>query len=225
MRADLKDVIIDIGRWGKHDPPKKTQPTNDVDELEKLPEYEGSKKRYSEGGWGWHFGDRLSPLDRALRKNVGRPWNKVYSELVASADSRNIRGWHLRDHIDSMVLSLNEYKVLKERRWYRSRGLFYVDERGILRQENEYRKHQWNRPKDPDNCTIGDRRFTRVNNCWFEAWYEEKDVAEQFWNYITQKRETRYNKEEYIARKRQLGKKELKALGLSNEPGFEWWKK
>lgn len=225
MRADLKDLIVNTSRSGKNKVPAKTQSTNDPDELDNLPEYEGSRDRYNPDYWGWQFGDRINPLRRALRKNVGRPWDKVYSELVESADSRTLRGWHFRDHIRMEVDSWNTRQAKLGQRFSRARG-FYVDERGILREDTSRRSWRgYERPKDPDNCMIGERRFTRVNGCWFEAWYDTKDVAEQFWNFMTQKRETRYHKEEYVSRKRQLGKKELKALGLSNEPGFEWWKK
>jgi hypothetical protein len=43
--------------------------------------------------------DLLGPLRRYLRANVGRPWDKVHSEIRAVADARSLRGYHLLDHV------------------------------------------------------------------------------------------------------------------------------
>lgn len=45
------------------------------------------------------FNDLLSPLQRYLKKQVGRPWADVWSEIcsVNSADSK--MQWHLRCHV------------------------------------------------------------------------------------------------------------------------------
>jgi hypothetical protein len=52
--------------------------------------------------YGWNakeFSDLLGPLRRYLRKQVGRPWNKVWSEIVRNLDSRSLSGQHIFDHI------------------------------------------------------------------------------------------------------------------------------
>lgn len=76
-------------------------------------------------------GDRLRPLVRVLRKHVGKSWSATLSRLCASADSRSLRGHHLRQHIDALVDSrcLSDIPV----RPWESRS-FYVDARGILRE-------------------------------------------------------------------------------------------
>src|SRR5687768_16772930 len=45
------------------------------------------------------FSDLLGPLRRYLCKQVGRPWDKVWSELTRSLDSRSLTGQHIFDHI------------------------------------------------------------------------------------------------------------------------------
>jgi hypothetical protein len=45
----------------------------------------------------------LGPLQRFLEKNVGRPWNDVYSEMCASLDKRKATGQHIFDHAKDMV--------------------------------------------------------------------------------------------------------------------------
>ena len=45
------------------------------------------------------FSDLLGPLRRYLRKQVGRPWDKVWSEITQTLDSRSLTGQHIFDHI------------------------------------------------------------------------------------------------------------------------------
>ena len=52
--------------------------------------------------YGWNakeFSDLLGPLRRYLRKQVGRPWDKVWSEIACHLDSRSLSGQHIFDHI------------------------------------------------------------------------------------------------------------------------------
>ena len=52
--------------------------------------------------YGWNakeFSDRLGPLRRYLRKQVGRPWDKVWSEISRTLDNRSLSGRHIFDHI------------------------------------------------------------------------------------------------------------------------------
>jgi len=56
--------------------------------------------------YGWHakeFSDALAPLRRFLRKQVGRRWNTVWSEITASLDSRSLGGRHILNHIRAEV--------------------------------------------------------------------------------------------------------------------------
>jgi len=70
---------------------------------EDLPAKESMRKKHIVGWGGKEFSDFLTPLCRFLEKNVGRPWNKVYSEICEHADARSIDGWHLRQHVSLEV--------------------------------------------------------------------------------------------------------------------------
>ena len=225
MRADMKDVIIDTGRTGKdYDDVAKVQITGkSIDELDDLPEQEGIKKRLK-GGWGAQLADRIEPLRKFLRANVGRPWDKVFSEICEHADLRSLRGKHLREHVDSEVDTWNKRQSKLQARWSRARA-FYADEHGILREDTEWRRYRYKPKIDPDRCVIGDRRFERINGCWFEAWYIKEEVARQEWNYFSQTNRTVYSMVEVVDKKRQLSKNELRDLHLSNSPDFKWWEK
>jgi len=218
MRRDLKDVIIDTGR-GPGDNERHVQVHGRAhDELDLLPERQGLKKRWT--GWGKHKGDRLGPMKKFLRSRVGQQWNKVWSEVCEHADSREIRGFHLRDHIKNEVRGAGGQEYPHGRYpWHRNE--FYVDAGGFLREQKaDYRKYK--RPHDPDECYVGDNRFVRINNCWFDATYAVRQVKKQHWDWFKEEWTYYYKEEEYIANQRQLSKKDLKKFGLSNEPGWDW---
>jgi hypothetical protein len=70
------------------------------------------------------FDDKLSPAERYLDAQVGRPWNKVRSELFARFDMRTTAGRHiLFDHL------LRDVKAGE----HQARARYEVDRRGILR--------------------------------------------------------------------------------------------
>ena len=45
------------------------------------------------------FSDFLSPLRGAIRKNVGRPWDKVFGEFCEALDRRGLSGYHIWTHL------------------------------------------------------------------------------------------------------------------------------
>lgn len=101
MRSDMHKVVVEKPRSGSDRRSLKTRwSLRDYD-----PEHEYdvakwmSSARHRQYGWNAKsFTDVLSPLFRYLHKQVGRPWNKVYSEMKASLDSRTVTGRHVFDH-------------------------------------------------------------------------------------------------------------------------------
>lgn len=69
-------------------------------DIEDLPNHESMKSRYFDRK---ELNENLRPLWRWLDKQVGRPWNKVYSELCARIDIRNTVQKHVRDHLNQEV--------------------------------------------------------------------------------------------------------------------------
>jgi hypothetical protein len=49
------------------------------------------------------LGEHLGPLRRWLRRQVGRPWNDVYSELRANISPDNAVQMHIWLHAEQMV--------------------------------------------------------------------------------------------------------------------------
>ncbi len=224
MRRDMKDVIIDTGRTGKDwDSISRTRMNGkSIDELDNLPQQEGIKRRLTDS-WNIQLADRIAPLVKFLRANVGRPWDKVFSEICEHADARSLRGKHLREHVEFEVDTWSERLAKNDKRWPRS-SRFYVDAHGILREDTNRRYYQQKPNYDPDVCVLGDRHFERINACWFEVWYVKEKRPFQRWDFIKRTNIVEYSLVEVVSRKRQLGKKQLRDLGLSNDPNFKWWK-
>lgn len=49
------------------------------------------------------FNENLNPLKNFLRVNVGKPWDKVYSEICATFDKRKVINNHILEHLFQYV--------------------------------------------------------------------------------------------------------------------------
>lgn len=67
--------------------------------------------RRQAGGRRKQFGDHLNPLRRWLETQVGRPWNKVYSELCEKCDQRSFTKEHVHLHVFRDMLQDNVVMV------------------------------------------------------------------------------------------------------------------
>ena len=65
------------------------------------PAREGMKHCHGHGTK--HFNEHLAPLRRFLESNVGRPWNKVYSEICQYVDRGNVVQKHILTHLFEYV--------------------------------------------------------------------------------------------------------------------------
>ena len=110
MRPDMKKVVVERPRWGSRQSNRKFSARlkyisgHDYDEQPK--KVYGFESHVIDRGSKYfekEFTDVLSPLRRFLRKNVGRPWDKVYSELCRGLDRRKVTGLHIFRHVDDFV--------------------------------------------------------------------------------------------------------------------------
>lgn len=65
------------------------------------PAREGIRARWQ--GHTNRFNEHLGPLRRYLDSQVGRPWDKVYSEICAHINRDSVVQDHVRDHVDEYV--------------------------------------------------------------------------------------------------------------------------
>jgi len=107
MRSDMAKVVTERPRRGHGNPSKKWGRRLRQDEYvadDHGPTRAPIARRHEYGWWNAkEFSDLLGPLRRYLRKQVGRPWEKVWSEITRTLDSRSLTGSHIFDHIRSDV--------------------------------------------------------------------------------------------------------------------------
>ena len=135
----MKNVIVTPGRGG----PKKT-PRNyrkAKANMESLPKKEGMRKPHDEYNRKSPI-YLLNPLYRFLEKNIGRHWDKIYSDICRSADSRTLLGKRLRDQVHWAVefhVTISDGKVYGNPKFYNglhelSAERLYIDPNsGILK--------------------------------------------------------------------------------------------
>jgi hypothetical protein len=178
MRQDMKDLLLDTGRnggsFGKYASSRRAELKRA--DPDTLPRFISSSRHR---GGGKEQGDRLRPLRQFLRKNCGRPWADVYSEICAFADSRTIRGFHLRQHVWQFVVP--DRRDIGHRGRY---GPFFVDDDGSLQEERELteaeraverkywaKRHGWKpEPKkvpNPRLVTDADHWHEKIEGFWY----------------------------------------------------------
>jgi hypothetical protein len=141
MRADMNKVIVERPRGYKGSETRAKRRRNDFDGPQQLGMRAGHGRP--------HLNENLSPLRRYLRAQIGRPWNKVYSEIASGIDRRNAVQQHVYQHIDEFIAVRVEWQ--NERlidlgtrfRFFGSdntlRQELYVDPRtGIIRCNKDY---------------------------------------------------------------------------------------
>lgn len=170
MRKDMAKVLVDRPRLidstehrGRKLP----------DEL--LPKAIGVRRSVREAGGFKQLNENLAPLRRYLERQVGRPWNKVFSEIAANLKSTSTVQQHVRDHIKDFV-QLHPRADARvwtgsDRRWFQP---LYVDPRdGILKRTDKLDWHKaLQKPKPAvavERIPVSDQReLRRLAGLWFE---------------------------------------------------------
>lgn len=184
MRPDMDKVIVNRPRSGSRwmvSAFKKAKKFSVVQDEEGNWEYAGvlpengktSMKCRRWADWDHKsFEDHLQPLYRFVLKNCGRKWDDVYAEAVKGVDSRSVRGYHLRDHIEQYlnqkVRRFGGYDTTGEVSWW-----FYVDVDGILREKIRPNWKKDFKPKPPTHPLVkkGEKLFYKYpDGTWFEVW-------------------------------------------------------
>jgi hypothetical protein len=103
MRADMAKVIVERPRvkgWSGNKPKGYQRRMRRYGE-EGPPCREGIRDRWQ--GGGKYLNEHLGPLRRYLDSQVGRPWDKVFSEICAHIDRNSAVQDHVRDHVAQYV--------------------------------------------------------------------------------------------------------------------------
>jgi len=146
MREDMYKVIVERPRRRKGGDATATRLRRDLD---------GPTRLGTRAGYGYRgLNENLAPLRRYLCAQVGRPWNKVFSEICAGIDRRNTVQQHIHEHIRDFIaidVGVRDDRLVDlAPRWRSGRGdsgisqELYVDTRtGLIRLNRTYRS--WRR--------------------------------------------------------------------------------
>jgi len=182
MRKDMKKVIVTPGRvggGGKY-PRHRYRFELDDEDYEIIrergtPKGRGMRKPH-EQGWDTtkEQTDHLGPIIGLLKKNVGRKWNDVWSEICEFADTRDLMGDHLRRHVMWFVETATEINDKGEvvskphgSRFY-WRNEFYVHpETGVLCEgKKKIRKYQ--RPQRV-LIEVENQQYVQHDGLWYRV--------------------------------------------------------
>jgi len=130
------------------------------------PSREGMKRRHNRTK---AFNEHLGPLRRFLDANVGRPWDKVYSEICKYVDRGNVVQKHILTHLFDYVVTnviLIDGKPCRGKAYARQygeplrvvhyRNQWYVCPTSGLLRKSKYVPHERTRPAPP--------RLVKLNN-------------------------------------------------------------
>jgi len=139
MRADMHKVVVERERHGSTRKNRKwgqrlaSVPDTDYDDQRKF--VSSARGRQYSNNHKW-FTDVLGPLEGFLRSNLGRPWDKVFSELRQGLDVRKVTGRHIFDHLESMVETDcwigTDRKVYTRPRGWEVNGFYVHPRTGLL---------------------------------------------------------------------------------------------
>ncbi len=171
MRKDMAKVLVERPRLIDS-----TEHRGRKLPIELLPKAIGVRRGVREAGGFKQLNENLAPLRRYLERQVGRPWNKVFSEIAANLKSTSTVQQHVRDHIKDFV-QLHPRADARvwagsDRRWFQP---LYVDPRdGLLKRTD---KLDWYKalakPKPVaavERVAVSDLiELRRLEGLWFEV--------------------------------------------------------
>ncbi len=96
MRSDMYKVIVERPRRGGGHRSERPTP----EDLEDSPRQEGLRRRHRDRKG---LNENLRPLERFLASQIGRPWDKVYSEICKGIDRRSTVQQHIHQHLEDFV--------------------------------------------------------------------------------------------------------------------------
>lgn len=235
----MAKVVTERPRRGHANPSKKTGKRLSKDEFDK--DDHGStrapvsrKRQYGYDAKG--FTDVLGPLRGYLKKQVGRPWNKVFSELSQFLDKRSITGQHIFDHVKwEIILNVRigddgiiyEYPARYGYLASLGNGTLYVHPvTGLValakhpdksRGPGLYSRNWKDVPRNIFEITLADRTTLRQDDeslCWFHERIETIMDTQPVFEDGKQVRVTPKKILKLV--KKSLNTRELKAYGLKN---------
>lgn len=179
MRHDMNKVLVNCYRVSGG-PARPGRPPRDLDDL---PKRQGMRRPYDSQSTRKDFGENLSPLYRYLHKQLGRPWDTVFSEICRAFDTRKTINQHILLHVDQYVTREGLFEegsqVLKHDSYEGARpvgGLYVHPRTGLLclSDEPSYRTRMRHRREEEARQAMVDRKVVsptlelrRIEGIWY----------------------------------------------------------
>ncbi|MBD9470548.1 hypothetical protein [Pseudoxanthomonas sp. PXM01] len=181
MRNDMFKVIVERPRRGGSYARERAPHALD----EGSPMQEGLRSRHQHRR---HLNENLRPLERYLHRQVGRPWDAVYSEICAGIDRRSTVQQHIHQHLVDFVavrVSVIDGRLHWQKRWGEPTPLadrwapaLYVDPSTGLLRTNREREQARRQEKvlqaakvlTPDRVELTPlRQLHRLHGIWYDV--------------------------------------------------------
>jgi hypothetical protein len=135
--------------------------------LEDQPRFLGVKRDAIERGGEKELNENLGPLIRYLDRQVGRPWNKAFSEIAAHLRAASTVQKHVLDHLWDMVAE----GQIAEGGW--RQPMFQVDAHGLLRRNPQHYRFRDKRKRGPEQLDrvrlAADLELRKLGGIWYEV--------------------------------------------------------
>lgn len=239
MRTDMDKVTTERPRSGGGIKQPKGEKKN-LKNLEDSPSREKIRAKWKRTMCEKQFTDVIGPLYRFLLKNVGRPWNKVYSEVSANLPKTSVQSIHIHSHIwgfvEKNVIMINGEPCYADSRLYgsplttygRFAQLYINPATGLLCKVKKKHVRQTGRKENYNPGVKGYKgvQFHNIGGIWYEVKVIRYVDSSLLGGSINDKILNRYYHDikelekvyggQYIAEsKRQLSKREIKLWGLT----------
>jgi hypothetical protein len=184
MRKDMAQLLVEHPRHNAGELYREHRRKANRDP-EEAPTKQGMRRPYKERK---EFGEYFPPIMGCLRKNVGRPWDKVFSELSASLHGGGAVIDHVKLHVTRDFVTLNpvwqdgvacyppgfgiSFRDDPTPITRRRNDGFYVDQQGILRQAPLEKSRK--RPKTTSTGTPADGAscYYKMDSVWYRVWFK-----------------------------------------------------
>jgi hypothetical protein len=173
MRKDMDRILVGRPRRGGNSP-KGTGRGKDSRNMEDLPAKESMKHRWRKGDLK-ELNENLAPFYRFLDKQVGRPWNDVYSEIREQINANSAVQLHILQHLEQHVelhVEIDEEGKPRAhsgwRRSYEIEGLYVCPKSGLLK---ENKLPSWKKRRAhpaPNYIVIEGKTYVESEHGWFE---------------------------------------------------------
>jgi hypothetical protein len=231
MRSDMAKVIVERPRHGSRQKSRKGY--RKLWQRLAPEDWPKSEGIFAHKGKTKFFNEHLGPLRRYLQKQIGRPWNKVFSEIcenlrVDSAVQSHVRD-HLNDYVETCVIEIDgipcngTYPV--GRPITRGYKLFYVCPRTGLLRANKHQRQQMARTPIERISVDESCEYRLMKGIWYEvmlspitvaAWGERDMVLSTEVGPLSPATAIRiYGRSVFAVKRRQLNKREIRRLRLN----------